>query len=132
MSEMEELLDDILSYSPTEKGEIRPFYPNIRPVENGLNSTLSPNSPLSPSIPLKSNSPDSSCEFETEINLKMIRAWLFKIGEPEEDHFIVLDKCKNDPEAMEYFLEHARGGLNVNSPLSESRNSDTSKKYVRI
>ena len=41
--------------------------------------------------------------------IEMIRAWLFKIGEPEEDHDIVLNKCRNDPDAMEYFLRHARG-----------------------
>lgn len=40
-----------------------------------------------------------------------IRAWLFKIGEPEEDHHIVLDKCRNNPEALAYFLKHARGEI---------------------
>ncbi|SEN63708.1 hypothetical protein [Nitrosomonas marina] len=45
------------------------------------------------------------------IQLEMVRAWLFKIGEPEEDHFIVLEKCKSDPEAMEYFLMHANGEI---------------------
>lgn len=46
------------------------------------------------------------------IEIKLIRGWLFKICEPVEDHFIVLDKCKADPEAMEYFLKHARGEFN--------------------
>ncbi|UJO99891.1 MAG: hypothetical protein LZF64_12005, partial [Nitrosomonas sp.] len=46
---------------------------------------------------------------EQNQKIEMIKAWLFKIGEPEEDHFLVLDKCRNDPEAMEYFLNHARG-----------------------
>jgi hypothetical protein len=39
------------------------------------------------------------------IQLELIKAWLFKIGEPEEDHFIVLEKCKSDPEAKAYFFE---------------------------
>lgn len=43
------------------------------------------------------------------IQLEMVRAWLSKIGEPEEDHFIVLEKCKSDPEALAYFLKHASG-----------------------
>ncbi|MBA3757172.1 MAG: hypothetical protein H0X02_13565 [Nitrosomonas sp.] len=43
-----------------------------------------------------------------QIEIELIRAWLHKIGEPEEDHFIVLDKCKSEPEAMEYFLKHAQ------------------------
>ncbi|MCP5246763.1 MAG: hypothetical protein H6937_12780 [Burkholderiales bacterium] len=43
------------------------------------------------------------------IQLEMVRAWLFKIGESEADHFIVLEKCKSDPEALAYFLKHANG-----------------------
>ena len=38
---------------------------------------------------------------------KTIRAWLRHIGEPEEDHHLVLDKCKSNPEALAYFLKHA-------------------------
>ena len=38
--------------------------------------------------------------------IKLIRSWLFRIGEPAEDHHLVLDKCKADPEAMAYFLKH--------------------------
>ncbi|MBX3618289.1 hypothetical protein [Nitrosomonas sp.] len=41
-----------------------------------------------------------------------IWAWLFRIGDPEEDHEIVLNKCRNDPDAMEYFLNHARDEYN--------------------
>ena len=46
---------------------------------------------------------------EQNQKIEMIRAWFHCIGETEEDHFIVLDKCRNDPGAMEYFLNHARG-----------------------
>ena len=48
-------------------------------------------------------------ETNHSVNFKKIQGWLCKIGEPEEDHHLVLDKCRNDPEAMEYFLKHARG-----------------------
>ncbi|MDV6344160.1 hypothetical protein [Nitrosomonas sp. Is37] len=44
-------------------------------------------------------------------DLKTIRAWLFHIGEPEEDHHLVIDKCKTDPEALAYFLRHVKGSL---------------------
>ena len=50
----------------------------------------------------------------TQIEIEQIRAWLHKIGEPEEDHFLVLDKCRIDPEAMQYFLRHARGEYEAN------------------
>lgn len=46
---------------------------------------------------------------EQSQKIEMIRAWLFKISEPEEDHCLVLDKCRNDPDAMTYFLKHASG-----------------------
>lgn len=42
-------------------------------------------------------------------DIELIRSWLHKIGEPETDHELVLGKCKSDPEALEYFLKHARG-----------------------
>lgn len=43
------------------------------------------------------------------VNIEKIRIWLFQIGEPVEDHDIVLNKCRNDPDAMNYFLKHASG-----------------------
>tara|TARA_R110002073_G_scaffold202913_2_gene362492 strand:+ start:287 stop:562 length:276 start_codon:yes stop_codon:yes gene_type:complete len=48
----------------------------------------------------------------SNFNIEMISAWLHKIREPEELHFLVLDKCRNDPEALEYFLKHANGEFN--------------------
>lgn len=44
-----------------------------------------------------------------ELELELIRGWLHKIGEPQEDHYLVLDKCRVDPEAMQYFMKHAKG-----------------------
>lgn len=41
--------------------------------------------------------------------IEMVRAWLYRIGESESDHALVLNKCRNDPEALEYFLKHAHG-----------------------
>ena len=52
---------------------------------------------------------NSTNEKIIQIEIEMIRAWLHKIGEPEMDHHLVLSKCRNDPEALEYFLKHARG-----------------------
>lgn len=43
-----------------------------------------------------------------QLQIQMIQAWLHKIGEPAEDHYLVLDKCRNDPEALQYFLKHSR------------------------
>lgn len=49
--------------------------------------------------------------------IEMIRAWLHRIGEPETDHTLVLNKCRNDPEALEYFLKHAH----TKSSIHDSR-----------
>ena len=51
----------------------------------------------------------TSTQGQIEKNILLIQSWLYQIGEPEEDHDLVLDKCRNDPDAMEYFLRHARG-----------------------
>lgn len=50
------------------------------------------------------------------IELEKITKWLFRIGEPEEDHYLVLNKCKNDPEAFAYFMNCVR---------QEEENSDS-------
>lgn len=46
---------------------------------------------------------------EQSQKIEMIQVWLFKIGEPAHDHYLVIDKCKRDPGAMKYFLRHAWG-----------------------
>ncbi len=38
-------------------------------------------------------------------DIEKIRSWLFHIGEPEEDHYLVLNKCRSDPQALAYYLE---------------------------
>lgn len=48
-------------------------------------------------------------EIIEELQIEMIQAWLFRIGEPEDYHFVVIDKCRSNPEAMQYFLKHANG-----------------------
>lgn len=57
---------------------------------------------------------DAHCSAQKTHSLKsvqigLIRSWLFRIGEPVEDHEIVLNKCTKDPEALAYFFKHARG-----------------------
>lgn len=41
-------------------------------------------------------------------DIERIESWLFHIGEPEEDHCLMLNKCKNDPEALAYYLERIK------------------------
>lgn len=49
---------------------------------------------------------DAAIQADIQKNLSLIKEWLFSIGEPEEDHYIVLDKCRNNAEAMVYFLRN--------------------------
>ena len=61
---------------------------------------------------LRKHKPAIIEELKREKNQKIeiIRAWLHRIGEPPEDHHIVLSKCRNDPEgAFAYFSRHASG-----------------------
>ncbi len=62
------------------------------------------------------NTFDTSIQAENLKNILLIQSWLSNIGEPQEDHYLVLDKCRNNPEAMEYFLKHARGGYEAGKP----------------
>ncbi len=48
-------------------------------------------------------------------NIEIVRTWLYRIDESEEDHHLVLDKCRRDPEAMQYFLKHTRGEHKTNN-----------------
>ncbi|MBA3697134.1 MAG: hypothetical protein H0W85_10385 [Methylotenera sp.] len=43
------------------------------------------------------------------LQIEMVRAWLHKIGEPPEDYYLVIEKCMSNPDALLYFLRHARG-----------------------
>ena len=95
------------------------YLARLKVVENGKNSnnSLITEVPKVPEVPfdtfdtsipatIKKNSSVVANElFQNEL----VKEWLYKIGESEEDHFLVLDKCKADPDAMEYFLKHARG-----------------------
>lgn len=60
---------------------------------------------------------DTVIQAENQKNILLIQSWLFKIGEPEEYHYIVLDKCKNDPEVLEYFLKHIYGEFEVKNTI---------------
>lgn len=53
-------------------------------------------------------------------SIEAVRAWLYKIEEPEEYHHIVLDKCKADAEAMAYFLKHANGEFEIKDLLDKN------------
>ena len=55
-------------------------------------------------------------------DIKKIRSWLYRIGEPEEDHYLVLNKCRNDPEALAYYLER----------VAESKREERRKKVLAM
>ena len=42
-------------------------------------------------------------------DLEKIRSWLFSIGEPESDHHLVIERCRSDPEVLNYYLHHVNG-----------------------
>lgn len=46
-------------------------------------------------------------QYFSKFDIEKIRKWLFSIEEPEEFHYLVIDKCKQDPEAFKYFLNWA-------------------------
>lgn len=91
--------------------------------------------PNVPNVPTKKESP---CVLsDSNHDLEKIRAWLFKIGESEEDHHLVLNKCKSDPEAMTYYLRHAQGefikptSATSDSPSISIGNRETELRIIR-
>lgn len=61
---------------------------------------------------------------------KAIKAWLTSIDEPEEDHYIIIDKCRRDPEALAYFLEHVTSSnISVSFVSTSSRNFQKNNSF---
>lgn len=87
---------------------------NFPLIEAGLTLELLPNDkvgvrPQSLTYQQRDYIRNNKTEIIRELELEMVRGWLHKLGEPESDHFLVLDKCKADPEALAYFVKIARG-----------------------
>lgn len=71
-----------------------------------INEGLQQSVPIVPNVPIKEEISDNLIG-QTDQGFEKVRAWLFQIGEPEEDHNLVMAKCRNDPEAFTYFLKWA-------------------------
>ncbi len=71
-------------------------------MDKGLQQSI----PIVPDVPIKEEISDNLIG-QTYPGFEIVRAWLFQIGEPEEDHHLVMAKCRNDPEAFTYFLKWA-------------------------
>ena len=61
--------------------------------------------PVTPVTPKKTLSEKNLVITTEQIN--KIRTWLNHIGEPENDHHIVINRCRSDPEALAYYLKQA-------------------------
>lgn len=68
-------------------------------------------------------------QLKIDAEIEVIRNWLYRIGEPEVDHRLVIDKCKTDPEALIYFLRHANG--EYESGYSVTTEADVDDDRVR-
>ena len=91
-----------------------PIYPQF-PKSNGkqnkysetqMDKGLQQSVPIVPDVPIKEEISDNLIG-QTDPGFEIVRAWLFQIDEPEEDHHLVMAKCRNDPEAFTYFLKWA-------------------------
>lgn len=71
--------------------------------ETHMDKGLQQSVPVVPNIPIREEISDNLIE-QTDSDFEKVRAWLFQIGEPEEDHYLVLDKCKNDLSLIAYYL----------------------------
>ena len=92
------------------------YLARLKEIESGKNFSNSLITEVSKVPKAPFDTFDTSIQAEIEKNILVIQLWLFQIGEPEEDHYLVLDKCKNDPEVLQYFLRHARGQYESDNP----------------
>ncbi len=104
------------------------YLARLKEVENekNLNNSLITKVPKVPEVPFDTF--DTSIPVTIEKNsfvigneslqIEIIRAWLHKIGEPPDDHYLVIDKCMNDPDVLLYFFKHARGEYEPNTKRS--------------
>ncbi|GJL72971.1 MAG: hypothetical protein NMNS01_21700 [Nitrosomonas sp.] len=72
--------------------------------------------------------------FFTNEQIEKIQSWLSQIKEPGEDRRTVLEKCKTNPEALDYYLERANKDAQfnrrqrVNALLN--KNPDKKRAYI--
>jgi len=85
------------------------YLAKLKVIENNKNLNISSITKLTKLTEVPFGGFVSSTPGQIEKNILLIQSWLFQIGEPDVDHHLVLDKCRIDPEAMRYFLKHARG-----------------------
>jgi hypothetical protein len=83
--------------TPVTLGKIQ-----VLPKNSIRNKAVTPAAPVTPKKTISVK--DTAITPKQE---KTIRTWLTHIGEPEEDHYIVLNKCRRNPEALAYYLERA-------------------------
>ena len=51
----------------------------------------------------------NKAEIIRDLQLEKIEAWLHKIGEPPEDHHLVLNKCRGNSNARASYMRHVNG-----------------------
>jgi hypothetical protein len=85
-------------------------------TETRMNKGLQESVPNVPIVPTKKESPCVLVGNSKDQDLEKIREWLFRIGEPENEHNLVLDRCRNDPQALEYYLKHTQGEFDNAKP----------------
>ena len=92
------------------------YLAKLKVIENEKNLNISPRTELTKLTEVPFGGFVSATPGQIEKNILLIQSWLFQICEPEEDHYLVLDKCRINPEAMQYFLKHTRGEYEANNP----------------
>lgn len=102
----EELLDEVVPAVPA-CSQLFPHTGEQKEIsETRMNKGIVNSVPAVPAVPAKKH--DSEKIFSiTRRQEAIIKAWLYHIGEPEEDHYLVLNKCRRDPKALAYYLERA-------------------------
>lgn len=102
----DDLINDFVLNVPNCPQTPEEYWGQNRNAGTRMNKGHSDSVPSIPSLPTIKNHAEKIYHL-TRWQTDTIKKWLIEIDEPEADHFMVLNKCRRDPEALTYFLEQA-------------------------
>lgn len=75
-------------------------------IETRMDKGFKNSVPNVPPVPTKKYDSEKISSI-TQKHEALISSWLYHISEPEEDRFLILNKCRLDPEVFAFYLERA-------------------------
>lgn len=102
----DDLIEDFVPTVPTCPQSPKQNWGQSKEPETRMDKSFNNSVPNVPTVPTKKGNTEKILSISRKQEAT-IKTWLTETGEPEADHFLALNKCKRDPEALAYFLRLA-------------------------